>query len=411
MAFLFATFRKDLARWRQDRVAILIWLGIPFMIGGLITALADGGDDGGPMGILLIADLDDTLVSGVIAAAFSQDEMAELLGVRQVSAEEGTELIEAGEASGFLSIPAGFQDAFLNGTPVTLTLVTNPSQTILPGIIEDITSVLLDAGFYLQAAFGPEIEQINASGSLDQPTTDVFVAGIAVQIQHKMEELGPRLFPPLLDLVVVEPPAEQPRPGFTVLLLPGMVLMALMFASQGLSADYWKERNSGTLRRLASTPGLLSRFVLGKTLAAGVVMTMIGGTVLFVGFLYHDLMWSKLLPSLLWITVSGMGLFAWFSALQMLFSNTKAADLMTSILVFPLLMMGGSFFPLETLPDWLAAIGRVSPNGFVVDRLTTELTSAGAWTFDMTGWAIVAAMTVSGLGICSWRLQTGFARQ
>jgi len=353
MAFLFASFWKDLARWRQDRVAILIWLGIPFMIGGLITAMSDGGDDGGPMGVLLIADLDDTLVSGFVAAAFSQDEMAELIGVRQVSAEEGIELMDAGDASGFLTIPTGFQDAFLNDTSVTLTLVTNPSQTILPGIIEDITGVLLDAGFYLQAAFGPEIEQINASGTLDRPT-DVFVAGIAVQVQHKMEELGPRLFPPLLELIVVEPPPEEPRPNFTVLLLPGLVLMALMFASQGLSADYWKERNSGTLRRLASTPGLLARFVLGKALAAGVMMAMIGGVVLFVGFLYHDLMWSKLLPSLLWITVSGIGLFAWFSALQMLFSNTKAADLMTSILVFPLLMMGGSFFPLETLPDWLS---------------------------------------------------------
>ncbi len=410
MAFLFATFRKDLARWRQDRVAILIWLGIPFMIGGLITALVDGGDDGGPMGILLIADLDDTLVSGFVAAAFSQDETAELLGVRQVSVAEGIELMEAGDASGFLTIPTGFQDAFLNDTPVTLTLVTNPSQTILPGIIEDITGVLLDAGFYLQAAFGPEIEQVNASVSLDQPT-DAFVAGIAVQVQHKMEALGPRLFPPLLDLVVVEPPSEEPRPDVAVLFLPGIVLMALMFASQGLSADYWKERNSGTLRRLASTPGLLTRFVLGKALAVGVMMAMIGGTALFVGFLYHDLMWSKLPPSLLWITVSGIGLFAWFSVLQMLFSNSKAADLMTSILVFPLLMMGGSFFPLETLPDWLAAIGRVSPNGFVVDRLSTELTSASAWTFDTTGWAIVAAMTVSGLGICSWRLQAGFARQ
>ena len=128
MTFLFATFKKDIARWRQDRVAILIWLGIPFMIGGLITAMMDRGDDGGPMGTLLIADLDDTLASGFIAGAFSQDEMADLLGVQQVRAEEGIKLIEAGDASGFLTIPKGFQDAFLNETPITLTLKTNPGM-------------------------------------------------------------------------------------------------------------------------------------------------------------------------------------------------------------------------------------------------------------------------------------------
>jgi len=410
MTFLFATFKKDIARWRQDRVAILIWLGLPFMIGGLITAMMDRGGDSGPMGTLLIADLDDTLASGFIAGAFSQDEMADLLGIQQVTAEEGIELIEAGDASGILTIPEGFQDAFLNETPVTLTLKTNPAQTILPGIIENITEVLLDAGFYLQATFGTELAQIKDADSLDQPS-DLFVSDMAVQIQHKMENLGPRLFPPLLDIVIVEPPAAEPKPDMALLFLPGMVLMALLFAAQGLSADYWRERESGTLRRLVSTPGLLSRFVFGKALAAGVMMAMLGGVTLLVGFLYHELAWNKLLPSILWTALSGVGLFAWFSALQMLMPTSKASNLLTSMLVFPLLMMGGSFFPLDALPDWLASIGRMSPNGFMVDKLTAELTSANAWTFDAKGWAIIVAMVISGLSICGWRLQTGFARR
>jgi ABC-type Na+ efflux pump permease subunit len=407
MGFLFATFKKDLARWRQDYVAILIWLGIPFMIGGLITAMVDGGDDGGPMGTLLIADIDDTLVSGFVAAAFGQDELSGLLGTKMVTVDEGTALIEAGDASGFLIIPAGFQDALINDTPVVLTLKTNPSQTILPGIIEDIIGVLLDAGFYLQAAFGAEIAEIT---ELTEPT-DLVVSGIAVKIQNKIEKLGPMVSPPLLDLTIVEPPPAEPQPDYGLLFLPGVVLMALMFSAQGLSADFWAERESGTLRRLVSTPGLLSGFVLGKALAAGVIMGFIGGATLLLGFLYHDLVWNKLLPSVLWIAFAGIGLFAWFSALQMLLPTSKAANLFTTILVFPLLMMGGSFFPMEALPDWLAAIGRLSPNGFVVEKLSGELTSAGSWTFAMSSWGIVLAMTLSGLLICSWRLNTGFARK
>lgn len=410
MSFLFATFKKDLARWRQDRVAFLIWLGIPFMIGGLITAMVDGDDDGGPMGTLLIADLDDTLVSGFIAAAFGQDELNNLIGTQSVTVEEGTRLIEAGDASGFLTIPAGFQDALLNDTPVTLTLVTNPSQTILPGIIEDVVGVLLDAGFYLQAAFGAEIAEIGDAAELTAPP-DIVVSGIAVNIQDKAERLGPMLSPPLLDLTIAEPPPAEPQPDFALLFLPGVVLMALMFSSQGLSADYWAERDAGTLRRLVSTPGLLSRFVLGKALAAGVFMTLIGGLTLLLGFLYHELAWNKFLPSVIWIAFSGIGLFAWFSALQMLAPTSKAANLFTTILIFPLLMMGGSFFPMEALPDWLAAIGRLSPNGFVVEKLSGELTSASAWTISSGAWSIVAAMVLSGLLICTWRLQTGFARK
>jgi ABC-type Na+ efflux pump permease subunit len=410
MSFVVASFKKDIARWRQDWLSILIWLAIPFLMGGLITAMVDRGDDGGPLGTLLIADEDDTLLSGFVAGAFAQDQFSDLLGVQKVSIEEGTELILAGEASAFLTIPEGFQDAFLNDTPVTLTLKTNPSQTILPGIIQDVTEIILDLGFYAQAMFGPELARIREGELLDQPA-DLFTADIAVQIQHKMEKLGPMLSPPLLDVEIVEPPPAEPQPDIALLFLPGIVMMALLFSANGLSSDYWKERETGTLRRLASTPGLLGRFILGKALAAAVIVAFLGGTTLALGFLYHDIVWSKFPSSMAWIVVAGVGFFAWFSALQMLFSDQRGASLISTILLFPLMMMGGSFFPLDVLPTWIAAIGRLSPNGFVVDRLTTELTSASVWTFDVKSWAIVIAMTFSGLAICSWRLRSGFARK
>jgi len=410
MSFLYATFRKDLARWRQDMMAVLLWLGIPFLIGGLITSMVDGGDGASPTGILLIHDKDDSLLSGLIAGAYSQGQLGELISVEQVSLEEGTERINAGEASGFLIIPEGFTEAFLDDEPVTLTLKTNPAQTILPGIIQDVTEILLDLGFYAQAMFGPEIEQIRNADSIAVPD-DVFVADVAVQIQDKIDTISPHLFPPAFDVQIVEPPPAEPRPDIALLFMPGIVLMALLFSAQGLSGDYWKERESGTLRRLVSTPGLLSRFVYGKALAATVIIAALGGTTLALGFLYHGLAWSKFVPSLIWVSISGVGLFAWFAALQMLFPNQKAASLLTSILLFPLMMMGGSFFPLDVLPDWIAAIGRLSPNGFVVDRLTRELTTAADWTFDASSWAIVIGLTIAGLAVCTWRLQTGFARR
>ena len=65
----------------------------------------------------------------------------------------------------------------------------------------------------------------------------------------------------------------------------------------------------------------------------------------------------------------------------------------------------------DPVPDWLAAIGRLSPNGFVVDQLNRELASANSWTFSAQSWGIVAAMAVSGMALCTWRLQTGFARR
>jgi ABC-type transport system involved in cytochrome c biogenesis permease component len=409
MNFLLASVKKDLRRWMQDKTAFLIWLGIPFLIGGLITSMMDGGG-GSPTGVLLIADQDDSLLSGFVVGAYSQDQFGELLVVEQVSVEEGEARISDGGASGFLTIPEGFQDAFLDETPVTLTLKTNPSQIILPGIIEDVTEVLLDAGFYAQRLLGPEIKKIQESG-LDELPGDAFVAGISVDIQHKIDAIAPKLSPLLFDIDIIEPPPQEPMPDMALLFLPGIVLMALLFSANGLAADYWQERDAGTLRRLVSAPGALLQFVGGKALAALVLIAAISAVTLCIGFVYHGVAWTKFLSSLLWVSLGGISLYAWFAALQMLFSNNQAANLLTTILLFPLMMAGGSFFPLAALPDWIAAIGRLSPNGFVVDRLSGELTASHAWSIDIASWLTMLAVAASGLLLSTWRLRSGFARK
>ncbi len=408
MSFLFASVRKDLARWMQDRAAILIWLGLPFLIGGLLMSMMDGG--GTPTGTLLIADEDESFISGAVVGAFSQEQLGDLITVEPVSVDEGTRRINEGEASGFLTIPKGFQDAFLNETPVTLTLKTNPAQTILPGIIEDITEVLLDGGFYAQRLLGPEIKAIMDSSANSSPS-DAFVAGISVDIQNKIEKIGEKLSPLAIELEIVEPPPAEPAPNYALLFLPGIILMAVLFASNSLAADYWVERDKGTLRRLVSAPGALLGFVTGKAVAAFVVMGGITSVVLIAGFAYQGVAWSKFIPSWLWVSLGGVGLFAWFAAIQMLLPNSRAANLVTMILLFPLLMAGGSFFPLAALPGWIADIGRLAPNGFIVDRLSNELMSPTAWSIDLRSWLILFVMTGSGLLLSALRLRTGFARR
>jgi hypothetical protein len=409
MSFLFASVKKDLARWSQDRVAMLVWFGIPFLLGGLITSMMEGGAS--PTGKLMIADEDDTLLSGFVVGAYSQEQLGELIVVEKVTAEDGEARINDGEASGFLTIPKGFQDAFINETPVTLVLKTNPAQTILPGIIEDVTEVLLDGGFYLQRLMGPEIAQIAGADGFDGTPSDAFVAALSVDIQHKINKIMEKTDPLAIELEIVEPPPAEPRPDYALLFLPGIVLMAVLFASNSLAADYWAERNKCTLRRLVSAPGALWSFVGGKAIAALAMMGFVAGVTLVVGFAYHGVAWSKFVPSLLWVGLGGVGLFAWFAAIQMMFPNNRAANLVTTILLFPLMMAGGSFFPLAALPDWIADLGRLAPNGFIVDRLSVEFTSATAWSIDARSWLTLLAITLGGLAVSTLRLRTGFARR
>lgn len=409
MPFVLASIRKDLSRWVQDRTAILLWLGIPFLIGGLITAMTDAGGGAKPHGILLLVDQDQTFISGLVAGAYGQAGINDLISVETVSLEEGNARIDAGEASGLLIVPEGFGQALLDSTPVTLTLKTNPSQTILPGIITDVTEILLDAGFYAHQLFGEEISKIANVDSEDVPEA-AFFSALAISIQQKLEAAAPQLFPPAIEVTIAQPPSEQPGVPIALLFLPGIVMMALVFTANSLAGDFWEERELGTLRRLVNTPGRLAGFIYGKALAACTLIAMIGGITLVVGFLYHDLPWTRFPSSIVWVAVSGLGLFGLFSILQMIIPSKQAASLFNTLLVFPLLMAGGSFFPLAVMPDWIASIGRVSPNGFMADRLTTELTGASAWAIDPWSWLTALTLAAAGLALCTWRLHAGFAR-
>jgi ABC-type Na+ efflux pump permease subunit len=405
MSFALTSFLKDIARWRQDRIAILIWVAIPLMIGGLITTMMGSGAK--PRGTLLLVDEDQTFLSELVVGAYGSGELGELISVEKVGYDDGLERINDGEASALLVIPDGFADAFLESEPVTLKLRTNPSQFVLPGIIVDVTEILLDAGFYAHQLFGDELDSIV---SLEEDPGEAFVAAMAVGIQRKIETVAPRLFPPAFDIEIVEPPPKEPSPPLALLFLPGIILMTVMFAANDLAGDFWRERDQGTLRRLVLAPGQLGPFIAGKALAAALMIGLVSGITLILGLLYHDLPWIKLPSSLAWIAVSGVAISAWFAALQMFFSSRRSANIATSVLVFPLLMLGGSFFPMAVMPGWMAAVGRVSPNGFVADRLTAELAGSGVWLIDAGSWLLVIAAALTGLALCAWRLRAGFAR-
>jgi ABC-2 type transport system permease protein len=405
MSFVLTSFKKDLLRFRQDIMAVVIWISIPLLIGGLITSLM--GSNVRPNGVLLMVDQDESFLSELVAGAYSAGELGELLSVEKVGLEDGTQRIDDGEASGLLVIPEGFGAALVNSEPVTLTLRTNPSQTILPGIITNVTEILLDAGFYAHQLFGDEINLMKNMG--DNPP-DALIAGLAVTMQNKIEAVAPQLFPPVIDIEIVEPPPQEPTTPLALLFLPGIILMAVMFSANGVASDWWREREQGTLRRLVFAPGQLGGFILGKALAAAVIIGAVGGFTMILGYLFHGVSLSKLPSSLLWISLSGVALFSWFAVLQMSFSSQKTATVMSSMLVFPLLMAGGSFFPLAVMPAWIAAIGRASPNGFMADRLTTEVTAATSWSIALVDWLLVFVAAAVGLAVCAWRLRSGFAK-
>lgn len=363
--------RKDIRRVAKDPMALLLWLAIPLIIGGLIT-LATGGTDGpAPRAELLIVDQDSSVVANFLLNALSQaGGGAPLIQGREVSFKEGRELIDEGEASALLIIPEGFGEAVLDETPTTLRLITNPAQSILPGIVEETLSIMTDGTFYLHRVLGDELREL-AAGPVDGGIfEDSDIARISVQINQAVARLEKYLFPRVLELETsLDEQDEGPGISIALLFLPGIMLMSLLFIAQGMSEDIWKELEQGTLRRAISAPGGVNPLLAGKLISGGLVMFLAALLILSLGTFYFELPLANLPLAVIWTSLAGIVFLAAMMLLQMYASSRRTGTILTGAFLFPLMMLVGSFFPSETMPVWVATLGAWTPNGWTLELL------------------------------------------
>ena len=409
LRYVLATAEKDLRRRLRDPLALLLWLGIPFAILALLS-LAFGGGEATPQARLLLADEDQSLVSGFLGGTMSQGPMAELIQIVEVTPEEGRRRINEGDGSALLLIPPGFGDALLNSQPSRLTLLTNPAQNILPGILEEVLSLLVDAVFYLQRLAGEPLSTF-AQGPTGGASTfsDQLISSTSVQINQLIGGVTEYVFPPRLDVVVtVEEPEGQKNLNLGALFFQSMFFLAILFMAQGTSDDLWVEKRQGTLARSLTTPHGVAGLLAGKLLAALLLVLVMGILGLTAGALLYGFPASRILPAALWAAGSGLALLVMFTLLQLFATSQKAGGLLSSLVMFPLMMVGGGFFPFEAMPDWLAAIGRKLPNGWALEQFKAILGGGATAEGLLPAAGGLLATLLFGFWLTSHRLRGGF---
>ncbi|HEY6391730.1 MAG TPA: ABC transporter permease [Bryobacteraceae bacterium] len=397
MRFLWLSAVKDLLRLRREPVTLLTWIGVPSLIAILLVVIFGRGE-ARPHGTLLIADEDRGIGAILLASAFSQGPLGNMITVEKVNRVDGRRRMDKGGASALLVIPKGFTNALFESKPVSIELVRNPAQRILPDIIEEMVSMLADGAFYLQAVAGDQLRAISSS----QGPTDAGVAEISVRFNRIAGNLQKYLNPPLIQVrnkVIVD---KNDRPGaFAVMMLPGMLYMAVFFIAGGLATDVWRERTSGALRRVATTPASLGIFLAGKMLAAALVLAVVGAFGLTLAHLLVDLPVANFPLAALWIAASGCGLYLLMMILQSAASTERVANLLSNFVMLPLTMLGGSFFPLEIMPKGLASIGRLTPNGWSIQQLQGILSGA----LQPAAFPVVAVFLAAAWFVALWNIR------
>ena len=371
-------------------MALAAWVGGPLLIALLLVAFF-GHEQPKPQGLVMIADQDKTFLSAIVIHAYTQDKLGEIFTVQQVPLETGRRRINSGDGSALVIIPKGFSQAVLGKQTAKMQLITNPSQSILPGIVESVTSILVEGVWRLQQITGDELKQFSG----DSPPSDEAIAASSIRFRHMGDGMRKYLDPPVIQVAakVVEPNPKRSQTNTGAIMFSSMTFMAVLFLAAGLAGDIWKEKTAGTLRHIAVTPSSMASFLGGRILALWAVFAVIGIVSLLAGKILIRAEIHNAVFAVLWIIVTGGALYLSFVLLHTMVPNQRGAATLSNLLMMMLGMLGGSFFPFELMPKSLAGIGRYLPNGWallqfndilagqaVQARLTTDFCAVLAFT-------------------------------
>jgi len=112
-----------------------------------------------------------------------------------------------------------------------------------------------------------------------------------------------------------------------------------------------------------------------------------------------------------WTTLSGVTFVLLFMWIFVHARSRRSGMVITNSIVFPLMMLGGSFFPAEIMPTWMSAVGRVTPNGWSLERLKDILLDRSDATALLAGTAGLLAVALVLFFHTATRMRGSFARR
>lgn len=159
--------------------------------------------------------------------------------------------------------------------------------------------------------------------------------------------------------------------------LLGFFVFFFVFLIAGVS--FLRERTSGTLERLLSSPLRKWEIVIGYVIGFG-IFTMFQATIIasyaiyVLGMLMEGAFWYVLLITLL-LSLSALTLGTLLSA----FANNELQMIQfIPLVVIPQIFFSG-LFNLETIPEWLNWIGKVTPLYYAANALRNVMVRGYGW--------------------------------
>lgn len=402
---------KDIKIWLRDPSALGVMLGMPVI---LILILGSafggmGGEGGSIEARVAIVNLDagatsevsgDLAVGEEIVAGFTDNEdLADLFttevrdDVDEVRAE-----VERGDLVGALIIPADLSAGIASGAPAELEVLRDPGSDLSAGILEGVVRSLANDLSRISVV----AQTVGAQAARAQLPQEL--AGPLVGYAVSLATTEGAQVPVTIAVSDAAPDGEEITPlGYYSL---SMTSMFLLFGAMFGAFAFITERREQTMARILTTPTAHATFVGGKMLG------VFGLGVLQFAVLYAytsgimKVNWGQSVAGT-WMIAAGelaaaTGLAVFIASVA---KTERGAGGIGPLVIQIMALLGGAFFQISILPEWLQPIRYVSIIGWALEGFQkVQLSGAGpSGVLVETGALLAFAVAFFGIGV--WRLR------
>ncbi len=341
---------KDTRIFFRDRFAVVFAFAFPLLFTlGFTLALGGILSDDESLEITLVTreegerSLSPQIIDGLaVGGTFT---------VNELDYETARREVEAGALPGFIAFSSGFTGSLMGveGT-AELEVVTNPDDP------EDAAALEAMANTIARQVSNAQLAVLSVTRLL--PEAD------PVTVMQRLPDFSDPASTQLVSF-----PEEQvgdiERPNASNFTLSGYLTMFIFFAAALSAEAIARERRNQTLERLLTNGALRESIIFGKFLMGAYrgVMQMVvlwGVGIVAFGIDLGSSPLAVILVSLAIVfTSSAFGVM--LAALVRTAEGASSAGILASLVLAPL---GGSWWPLFITPDWMQALGKLTPHGW-----------------------------------------------
>jgi ABC-2 type transport system permease protein len=367
--------KNDIKRRLRAPLATVLFLIIPFAMTALIGMIFDPGSGNEtklpPIKVLLV-DKDKNLASQFFIGAFDQQQMKEMFQTTTVSEAEGEKLMKKGKASAMLIIPEHFSLDLADQKPSRIVVVKNPAEEFLPAVVEEFASTMAIGFSGLAQVFADELKIIKMVGNSSLEKISITELTPFLEMSRiKFMALKSYLSPMLIGLKssTITKPGQTAKPkGFNVFafILPGMLIMFLLFIIEAFMREIQNERADGKIRRMMFSPLTTRELILARIFSGWLLGLLICGLAMAMGALIFNIEWGNYFWLFLLVAVACFWSAAFFGMLNAFFKNKNQAGAFASPIILVSAAFGGSILPLEQIPQGMRWLAKLTVNNWFI---------------------------------------------